>query len=349
MEKEKLGKLIRKYISDECTEEETRWIEKWYTSFEDEADILAFLSESEKEKLRSILLKRIRKNIDAHQRAQRIESKKLIRFSPAYVLSGIAALLILLAGLSWFLSGYFRSKGTHHPVATTSAYTIQNTGKNIRRILLPDSSTAWLHPNSSLSYPSSFTNPERRVSMTGEIFFKVTPDSLVPFVVYSKDLQTRVLGTSFRIRAYNSDPFTKVSVMTGKVSVKRISIPSQKKQTDRPSEAKQEIVLFPEESLLFSESLPELKKEKIVKSDEMAMWKKTQLTFSNVPVKEVLQKMNAAYGVEIRVSADKINDYLLKADFTGMNLPDALEILSLSLGLTYELDHHIITLRIPEP
>src|SRR3546814_8870970 len=53
----------------------------------------------------------------------------------------------------------------------------------------------------------------------GEAFFEVTPDASSPFVVYSGDLVTRVVGTSFNIKAYRDGTTDEVSVFTGKVSV----------------------------------------------------------------------------------------------------------------------------------
>ncbi len=344
MEGEKLRSLIRKYINDECTEDEKHSVEKWYASFEHEADLLAFLSESEKEKLRSVLLKKIRENIHAHKRAA--APKRYVRIPTPYTLAGIAALFILVAGLSWFVSGYFR-QAADPLVKIASPLTVENEEKNIRRVVLPDGSTAWLHPGSSLTYPEEFTGQERRITMTGEVFFEVTPDSLLPFIVYSRHLRTRVLGTSFRIRAYKEDPFANVSVLTGKVSVRRISDPSTG-VSDAP-EPGTEIVLTADESLSMSEQDTELRKEKTGGDDEMGIWKKTNLTFVNIPMKEVLKKLNTTYDVRITAADGEINSLLLKADLTGMNLPDVLEILALSLGITYEIEQNSIVLKIPEP
>lgn len=345
MEEEKLRRLIRKYINDECTEDEKHSLEKWYASFEHEADLLAFLSESEKEKLRSILLKKIRENINVHKQAVS-RQKRSVSISARYALAGIAALLVLVAGLSWFVSDYFRP-ASGPVVKAASPLIIENGGKGIRRVILPDASVAWLHPGSSLTYPEKFTDRERRITMTGEIFFEVTPDSLVPFIVYSRHLRTKVLGTSFRIRAYKEDPFANVSVLTGKVSVKRISDTSI--GNDDTQEPGTEIVLTADESLSISEQDIELRKERIAEDDEMGMWKKTNLTFVNIPMKEVLRKLNSAYDVRITAADGRINDLLLKADLTGMNLPDVLEILALSLDITYEIDQNSIVLKIPEP
>lgn len=346
MEEAKLRKLIQKYLNNACTQEEKREVENWYASFDNDTDLFEFLSKAEKDKLRLILLEGIRKNIRARTKVVPLSQNR--RFSPRYLTVGVAALLAIAVGLGWLVNSP-RKPEIASLTKKISQIIQENQEKTIKRVKLPDGSIAWLHPHSSLTYPESFTPSERRIAMTGEIFFEVTHDSLAPFVVDSKDLRVKVLGTSFRIRAYKEDPFSKVSVMTGKVSVKRILESLPEKKDEIPLETVKEVMLVPQESLLFSEHQSAFIKEKNAKDDKMAMWKKTNLSFTNVPVKEVLKKLNTVYDVPIKAASEEINDYLLKADFTGLNLPDVLEVLALSLGLTYELDQDAVIIKVPEP
>lgn len=88
-----------------------------------------------------------------------------------------------------------------------------------RRLVLPDGSRVWLNAESSLSYPGSFGGRERReVTLQGEAYFEVAPDSLHPFVVETAALQTQVLGTSFNVRAYSPED-TRVTLLRGSVKV----------------------------------------------------------------------------------------------------------------------------------
>ena len=85
--------------------------------------------------------------------------------------------------------------------------------------MLPDGSRVWLNAESSLSYPGSFGGRERReVTLQGEAYFEVAPDSLHPFVVETAALQTQVLGTSFNVRAYSPED-TRVTLLRGSVKV----------------------------------------------------------------------------------------------------------------------------------
>jgi len=339
MKEEVFPELIRRYLQGNCSPEERRQVETWYRSFENDPDLLEFLSEDEKELLKGILFKHIRSSIEERQvkaRQRRIWSRYA---------AGIAALITIGAGLSWVWLA--QKPVSQADVAEKAIRTIvvTNTEKSLQRVVLPDHTLAWLHPHSSLTYPERFETGLRIVDMTGEIFFEVTPDSLRPFMVYSREVRTRVLGTSFRVRAYPADAFTQVSVATGKVSVKRINRALSTGSLEPRAETREEVVLLPDESVLFSEQ--QFRKATHADDAGLAMWKKSDVTFENVRVKTVVKRLSSLYGVQIEVTDAALNDYQLKADFTGMNLPDVLEILERSLGLTYEIDGSVIRLKLP--
>ena len=58
-------------------------------------------------------------------------------------------------------------------------------------LVLADGSRVWLNAGSSLKYPETFSNGERRVYLNGEAYFEVTTDGEHPFVV---DLKTSAVN-----------------------------------------------------------------------------------------------------------------------------------------------------------
>ena len=55
--------------------------------------------------------------------------------------------------------------------------------------------------------------------LNGEAFFEVVKNPKKPFLVFTKDIVTKVLGTSFTVKAFDGDKEVKVMVKTGKVNV----------------------------------------------------------------------------------------------------------------------------------
>lgn len=83
---------------------------------------------------------------------------------------------------------------------------------------LPDSSHIYLAAGSKIRYPENFNDELREVTLEGEAFFDVERNPSKPFVINTDNIQTRVLGTSFKIEAFEGQSVI-VSVATGKVGV----------------------------------------------------------------------------------------------------------------------------------
>lgn len=86
-------------------------------------------------------------------------------------------------------------------------------------IVLSDGSKVWLNSESQLEYPVFFIGKERRVKLSGEAYFEIAPDAEHPFIVETSGIRTKVLGTSFNIKAYEDENLINTTLFTGKVDV----------------------------------------------------------------------------------------------------------------------------------
>ena len=73
---------------------------------------------------------------------------------------------------------------------------------------------AWL---AGLRYAVGKGDGERIVRLDGEAYFDVSHDARHPFVVETRELAIRVLGTAFNVRALAGNPFTEVVLERGAV------------------------------------------------------------------------------------------------------------------------------------
>jgi len=85
------------------------------------------------------------------------------------------------------------------------------------QVTLPDGSKVWLNAASLIKYPSSFSDKERVVEISGEAYFDIREDSKRPFKVLSKGQEVFVLGTKFNISAYPNENETRTTLIDGKV------------------------------------------------------------------------------------------------------------------------------------
>jgi transmembrane sensor len=88
--------------------------------------------------------------------------------------------------------------------------------KNLQ-VTLPDGSNIYLNRNTILSYQKNFGRNDRNVSLSGEAFFDIAPDTEKPFVVDAGMASIKVVGTSFNVISNNHDSAVEVYVKTGKV------------------------------------------------------------------------------------------------------------------------------------
>lgn len=88
------------------------------------------------------------------------------------------------------------------------------------KVMLSDGSEVWLNAESSIEFPASFRQGERRVRLKGEAYFKVARNEHAPFVVESDQLAVKVLGTEFNFKSYASEAAS-VALVNGKIEVMR--------------------------------------------------------------------------------------------------------------------------------
>jgi ferric-dicitrate binding protein FerR (iron transport regulator) len=312
-----LKKLIKKYLKGNCNPEEIAAIHEWYDSFETEQDPADFITSQQQKELKFRLLTNIRRNVASLELKSTQTNKRKTVSRTLYLLSGVAAMLILTIGIFFYVQkkSSFSDLGDVHVVNMT---------KTIQKLVLSDGSIVWLNPKSKVIYPHNFTSTLRKVQMQGEAFFDVTPDPKRPFIIYSGNVITRVWGTSFRIRAYENIPF-EVSVLTGKVSVQL--------QTRKDSE----LILLPQQTATYITASDLLKKGIEKKTSAMSIWHKETMTFDNEPIREVIKVLNAQFKVNISTADEKLLDYVLKADFNDQSLPSILEMLRKSLNVENEI------------
>lgn len=324
--------LLKKYLRNECTPEEEAIVDKWYGSFDHDKDDESFLAELESRGAEGKLFDRIRNKLgkpvfnDIPGKAS-AGLEKRDTFRRTFYLAAAITAVILVSGSVFYFSLFYKQVIT----AQMDLTQLSNESRMIKRVALEDGSVLWLHPRSKVEFPRTFLPDRREVMLTGEAFFLVSHDASRPFIIHSGNVVTRVLGTSFNIRAYEADDSIEVAVLTGKVSVTLAE--HVRRDSHTPV-----ISLIAHEQVRYFKERDVLKKEDVQKeSPVLTMWKTSATSFNNVPVRDVLKSLNSSFHVTIEARNKDLLNCLIQADFTGLNLPDILEILSKSIEATYEI------------
>jgi len=317
--------LLHKYIDGNCTAEELLMLYKWYDGFEDSRDPFEELTRQEQQALKMLMFNKFKASVVLPE-APITDNvvKKRFPVKVLYILSGIAAMFFIAWGIHFYKLPKAENSDGIITIASEQMM-LKNQTNSIYKQVLSDGSIVWLSPKSQLEYPKKFAGAYRQVEMKGEAFFEVSKDHAHPFIIYSGGVVTRVWGTSFRIKAYQNIP-TEVSVITGKVSVKL------------PENDRSEVMLLPTQKVVYSHNSSNLTPGKEADRSVMRIWKKTSVSFDDVPLSNVLTTLNQQFGTRIYTNDNELEKYLLKADFTDENLPAILDMLENSLNVGYNIN-----------
>ncbi|UUF12872.1 MULTISPECIES: FecR family protein [Flavobacterium] len=145
--------------------------------------------------------------------AKAFSPKKKKNNSWRYFAAAAAVLIFVLIGTGLYFNG---SNPVNNEIQLTENV-IENTTSIIKTAVLPDSSRVELSPNSKIAYASNFA-ANRKVEVSGEVYFKVTKDKKHPFQVFCNETTTTVLGTSFTVKGYTQKGVT-VELYEGSVQM----------------------------------------------------------------------------------------------------------------------------------
>ncbi|WP_210465104.1 FecR family protein [Rufibacter roseolus] len=242
----------------------------------------------------------------AYEASQETVERQLFPWNTLYK---YAAAFVLAAGLAWI--GYLQFNTD--PVAWTQVATAAGQRQLIN---LPDSSQVTLNENSVLRYHTAFNGAERRVELVGEGFFEVRKNPEQPFIVKSGNAQTKVLGTSFNVRANKNEADVSVAVVTGKVAFSSLKDNKQ-------------VLLTPGYTGHLSANGQLDRKETLQSSS--STWR--ALVFQNTSIKAVADQLEAYFKVSVEVPNQSLQACTFTGTFENPELDEILTVLKASSDL----------------
>lgn len=190
---------------------------------------------------------------------------------------------------------------------------------------LPDGTSGFLNSGSNLKYAAIFAD-NRKVKLTGEAYFDVVHNEKSPFHVLTKNVDVKVLGTSFNVIAYNGEGTEEIVLQTGHVDV-------------LDNDGTRIASLVPNQKLVFRKDDGRFGVEKVV-SEQYTSWKEGKLMFRNENIKDVAARLSRWYNAEIVIneSDNHIQSYTFHGTFVDERLDDVLKVLSLAAPISYVED-----------
>jgi transmembrane sensor len=317
--KEQLQHLIQKYSEGKL-------------SLKEQIDLSEQLADSENHIAEEVLNKDWNSQLDSmlisdkdfnpildrvHHQIRLNESDKPIRANWLQGFQRVAAILIIPLLLSFLAYFYFQSKPSAIPVS----YAEIQCPMGVRtKFQLPDGSTGYLNSGSTLKYPVQFVS-ERKVELTGEAFFDVVHNAEKPFHVNTKNLDIKVLGTTFNVIANEDEQTEEIILQTGKVDVSSKT-------------GEQLAVMKPNEQLSLNIEKQTVTKNE-VEASQYTSWKEGKLVFRNEDMQQVARRLSRWYNVEVIIDDRMLDAYTFHATFADEPLDEVLKLLSITTPLSF--------------
>lgn len=150
------------------------------------------------------------------------------------------------------------------------------------RITLEDSTEVWLNADSRLTYPETFDDNQRRVTLEGEAYFKVAKDATKPFVVVSGSQEVRVYGTEFNVCAYSDEKDIRTTLVEGSISL-------------RPINGNQsELMLTPGKQAIFDKA-EETARVVSVDTEVITSWRTGVFVFEGQTMEQIIHSLSRWY------------------------------------------------------
>lgn len=194
--------------------------------------------------------------------------------------------------------GVISFRKTEHVAKTIEYQTIYVPKSGEYELILSDGSKVFLNSESQLTFPSYFEGDTRSVELTGEAYFEVKKDGK-PFIIQTQGLTIEVLGTSFNINAYETNPYVNATLVKGSI---RIRLP----------ESQETFLLQPEHNFQLDKLSDEVSVQQ-VNTDVYTAWIKGEFMFRNQPLTEIFAQLERWYDFTIIYENSRIG----KMRFTG--------------------------------
>ncbi len=204
-----------------------------------------------------------------------------------------------------------------------------NSSPKPERIYLIDGSTVILEKGATLIYQPSLNDKTREVSLEGNAFFDIAKDAGRPFMVHTGVIVTKVLGTSFEVKADPKMNDIHVAVRSGKVSVYRDGYPGTA-QTVYVLPHQEVVYYKKEQNLVFQSNAPA--QLLTPPSAEIVF-----LNFEDQPVNAILDQLGKMYHIHIVSNRDSLSGCRLTTSLQNEKLTDQLSIICKAVNAGYEM------------
>jgi len=244
--------------------------------------------------------------------------------------------------------------------STSALYTEHSVPYGSRSMVtLPDGTKIWINAGSKIVYDQNFNLSSREIILVGEAYFDVKTNPDLPFLVHVSNINVKVVGTAFNIKAYPEENVIETTVERGKVYLtcreKQITLnPKQKvffyKVLDvkisgikhRDSVSSVSVNNKPQTN---NSDVPDFKIENDVKTELSTSWKDKRWIIEREELGSFAVEIGRRYNVNINFATENLKHFVFSGALENESLEQVLQIIRYTSPISYSINKKEVTLK----
>jgi len=190
------------------------------------------------------------------------------------------------------------------------------------QVVLSDGTKVWLNAASSITFPTTFSATERKVTITGEVYFEVAKNRQVPFRVVTGKQEVEDVGTCFNIKAYDDERSISTTLVEGAVKI---------------MSGQQSAFLVPGQQANVSNQGSEPISVKVVNTETVLAWKNGNFEFESEELHAIMRQVSRWYDIKVIYEGDVKPRRFTASVPRNVNLSKLLEMLRF-MGVNFRID-----------
>lgn len=350
MDKDRFAELLAKEFSGEIRSHEIQELKKFLGN-ESFSDLYTLLHEKrstalEDDQVTQVrLLAALRGRMDKEESENERKAVPVARKFASWRFLRVAALIILCLSIAVGGAILLFERNSKDQILIS----VVAPGEQKKAFLLPDGSRIILNAGSEVCYPATFSRTGREISLEGEAFFDIKKDRTRPFIIHTRDMDVRVLGTAFNVRAYADESESQTTLIRGKVEV------------ELHNNNKQKVVLAPSEKLVvrkasgrsthgkgagkvaYQDLKAELTTMRLMDTTIVeTSWLQDKMVFKDAPLRTVCADIERRYAVKIVIQNKDLSRLHFTASFKDETIREIISALSSAENFQYKIKDGLI-------
>jgi transmembrane sensor len=272
-------------------------------------------------------------------------------------LTGFSFVVIIMVAIGAIY--VFTRKNQVETVAVQAMSSVTTKNGNRTKIVLPDGSQVWLNAGSNLDYNNEdFNKNIREVSLNGEAYFDIVKNADKPFIIHTKKMDIKVIGTAFNVRSYNNEKTAEASLIRGTIEVtlkdrkdqKIILNPNEKisvaneEQPEKAVKTGEKIAVKETNRSIPPIQLDKLKPNPVINIIPEIAWTDNRLFFEDESLEDLSPLLERWFGKPVIVQNESLKRNRYRGNFKNETIENVLSYLKFSKPFNFKFENDTVVI-----